>query len=174
LEFGKELSPGEVLLLNFDFTPLNVLSTRKAVRLLILRKADPVYYIDGKYWYAENFSVRLPSVLRLKYHIPLKYREIPLTKKNVLRRDGYTCQYCGTKEGPMTIDHVVPRRYGGKDTWENLVCACFKCNNEKGDNLPEQVGMKLIKKPRKPSYLSLLFSNMKVPDERWREFLFEL
>jgi len=168
------LRQAEVLLLNYDFTPLNVVSVRKAVRLLILRKAETVYVLDGKVWRAENFVIHLPSVIRLKYHVPLKYREVPLTKKNVLRRDGYTCQYCGTKEGPMTIDHVIPKRYSGKDTWENLVCACVKCNNKKGDSLPEEAGMKLLKKPKKPTYLTLLLSTINIPDKRWREFLFEL
>jgi len=171
---GKALSHGDVLVLNYDYTPLDVLSVRKAVRLVVLKKAEAVYYQDGLYWRAENLTVRLPSVLRLRYHIPLKYREVPLTKKNILRRDGFTCQYCGSNEGPMTVDHVIPKRLGGADTWNNLVCACFKCNNRKGDNVPEEAGMKLLRVPKRPTYLTLLFTSIKVTDDRWKEFLFEL
>lgn len=174
LECGKALSRGEVLVLNYDFTPVNILTIRKAVKLLVLSKAEPVYFKDGLYWSAEKIKVKLPSVVRLKYYVNIRYREIPLTKKNILRRDRFTCQYCGSTEGPMTIDHIVPKRLGGKDTWENLVCACFSCNNKKGDNPPERVGLKLLIQPKKPSYLSLLFSSMRIPDDRWKEFLFEL
>jgi 5-methylcytosine-specific restriction endonuclease McrA len=171
---GKALSRGDVLVLNYDYTPLNVLSVRKAVKLLVLKKAEPVYYQDGLFWRSETILVRLPSVVRLRHHITLKYREVPLTKKNILRRDGFTCQYCGSALGPMTIDHVIPRRFGGTDSWENLVCACFKCNNRKGDNTPEDAGMRLLKLPKRPTYLTLLFSSITVPDHRWKEFLFEL
>lgn len=174
MECGKELRRGEVLLLNYDYTPLNVLNLRKAVRLVILKKAEPIYYKDGLCWHSESLTLRLPSVIRLRYHIPLKYREVPLNKKNILRRDNYTCQYCGTSEGPMTVDHVIPKRLGGGDTWDNLVCACFHCNNRKGDSTPEEAGMKLLRPPKKPTYLTLLFSSIKVPDSRWKEFLFEL
>jgi len=111
-------------------------------------------------------------VIKLNYYVKLRYREVPLTKRNILRRDNYTCQYCGTREGPMTVDHVIPKRLGGRDEWANLVCACFRCNNKKGDRTPEEAGMKLRRKPRKPSYFTLLFATRKIPDERWKEFLF--
>uniref|UniRef100_A0A7V3ZY46 HNH endonuclease n=1 Tax=candidate division WOR-3 bacterium TaxID=2052148 RepID=A0A7V3ZY46_UNCW3 len=168
------MSRGEVLLLNYDYTPLNVLNLRKAVRLVVLKKAEPVYFKDGHFWRSERLTLRLPSVIRLRYHVHLRYKEVPLNKKNILRRDNYTCQYCGTTEGPMTIDHIVPKRLGGGETWENLVCACFRCNNRKGDSTPEEAGMKLLKTPKKPTYLTLLFSSIRIPDNRWREFLFEL
>lgn len=66
----------------------------------------------------------------------------------VLWRDNYTCQYCGTKKGVLTVDHVIPRGSGGTDTWSNLVCACLNCNNEKGDKTPDEAGLKLKRKPR--------------------------
>jgi 5-methylcytosine-specific restriction endonuclease McrA len=80
--------------------------------------------------------------------------------------------YCGSREGPMTVDHVVPKIYGGADTWENLVAACLKCNNSKGNRTPEQAGMKLRKKPRRPNHIMFIQRFIGVTDRRWRPYLF--
>ena len=72
----------------------------------------------------------------------------------------------------MTVDHVIPRRVGGKDTWENLVCACTKCNNMKGDRTPEQASMKLLKKPTKPNHITFIQRFIGISDKRWRPYLF--
>ncbi|RKY98718.1 MAG: HNH endonuclease [Candidatus Hydrothermota bacterium] len=166
------MSPGEVLVLNYNYEPINISTLRRAIKLIYLQKAEPVIYKDGRVLRAERVIYRAPSVIKLNYYVKLRYREVPLTKRNILRRDNYTCQYCGTREGPMTVDHVIPKRLGGRDEWANLVCACFRCNNKKGDRTPEEAGMKLLRKPRKPSYFTLLFATRKIPDERWKEFLF--
>ncbi len=162
---------GKVLVLNSNYEPLNVSTMRRAIRLLVLQKAEMVYSYDGQVIRSSSRAFPKPSVIRLKYYIGIR-REIPLTKRNILKRDNYTCQYCGRRDLPLTIDHVIPKRMGGKDTWENLVCACVECNNKKGDRTPEQAGMKLLKKPRKPSYIVFLVSGLKIPDARWKPFLF--
>jgi 5-methylcytosine-specific restriction endonuclease McrA len=72
----------------------------------------------------------------------------------------------------MTIDHVIPKSLGGKDTWENLVCACMRCNSKKGDQSPERVGMKLIRKPRKPSHLFYLQHLAGSAHKTWHDYLF--
>lgn len=72
----------------------------------------------------------------------------------------------------MTADHVVPKSMGGKDTWENMVCACLECNNRKGDRLPEQAGMKLIRKPRRPHHLTFILNSLGRIDAQWRPFLY--
>lgn len=163
---------GKVLVLNQNYEPINISTTRRAITLLVVGKAESVINYDGVFYRSEKLSVARPSVIRLKRYIRFRRREIPLTKKNILRRDHYTCQYCGSREGPMTIDHVIPKRLGGRDTWENLVCACLKCNNKKGDRTPEEAGMKLLRKPRKPNYFLFLFNGENLPDPRWKPFLF--
>jgi 5-methylcytosine-specific restriction endonuclease McrA len=95
-----------------------------------------------------------------------------LTRKNIIKRDGGRCQYCNQKKPKMTVDHIIPKIYGGKDTWENLVCACMECNNKKGHHTPEQVGMKLHKKPRKPNHITFIQQFVGVSDNRWRRYLF--
>ncbi len=131
------LSPEiEVLVLNFDYTPLNIVRGRRAIVLLLKNRAQRVS----------------EKVIRL-----LKYIKMPLnraarekpTKTGIYRRDGYSCQYCGSTRS-LTIDHVIARSRGGQDTWENLVLACSKCNVKKADRPLQQTGMVLKKKPRPP------------------------
>jgi 5-methylcytosine-specific restriction endonuclease McrA len=105
-------------------------------------------------------------------YIQTPRKRIALTRRNVLKRDGYRCQYCGTRRGPMTTDHVVPRALGGRDRWDNLVCACIRCNNRKGNRTPEQAGMGLARAPRAPHrYMQITFYTP-IPDKRWRPYLF--
>ena len=87
-------------------------------------------------------SLPMPSILRLSVYYRLPHKRVILSRKNILRRDGNRCQYCGRGDLPLTIDHVIPRTRGGDETWENLVCACMKCNNKKGDHTPGRGGHK--------------------------------
>lgn len=162
---------GRVLVLNGNYEPLNITTVRRAVTLVFVGKAEVVVPRDGEVLRAEKAELPVPSVVRLARYIRFRRKEIPLTKRNILKRDGYRCQYCGTTQGPMTVDHVIPKRLGGEDSWENLVAACFKCNNKKGDRTPEEAGMKLLSKPRKPNYFIFHFAQ-ELPDERWKPFLF--
>ena len=115
---------------------------------------------------------RSPSVVRLGIYVRVAPRQLALSKKNVLKRDGHRCQYCGTRKGPMTVDHVVPRTGNGRDTWENLVCACLPCNNLKGNQTPEQAGINLLRRPRRPGTVTSISQLIGVPDSRWRPYLF--
>ena len=120
--------------------------------------------------------MRLPSVIRL-----LEYRRIPrqtraLSRKNILMRDRYTCQYCHhtMPSGELTLDHVIPRSRSGESAWENLVACCYRCNNGKGDRTPEEAGLKLARRPR-PFTLHTSRQLMRLighRDERWRKYLF--
>jgi len=165
---------GPVLVLNGNYEPLHITTVRRAVSLIFTGKAEMILPFDGEVLRSQHLAMKRPSVIRLARYIRWIRREIPPTKRNILKRDRYTCQYCGTREGPMTVDHVVPRVLGGKDTWENLVCACVRCNNKKGDRTPEQAGMKLLRKPRRPHHFLFRFQTEKLPDPRWRMFLFGL
>ena len=134
-------------------------------------KAEMIESADGLKLRTVNFSYPLPSVVRLWQYRKVPHKRIMLTRKNILVRDDNRCQYCRSTKGPMTIDHVVPRKKGGMDTWENLVCACARCNNKKGDRTPEQADMKLYKRPTRPSFIRFIQRNLSIAD-RWRPFLF--
>ncbi len=160
-----------VLVLNNTFEPINITKIKRAISLLYLDKAELLEKYDFKIR-SPSTSIDAPSVIRLKYYVKIRRREIPLTKKNILKRDHYTCQYCGKKGGNLTIDHVIPKQLGGEDTWENLVCACAECNAKKGGRTLEEAGMKLLKKPSKPHFILFLLHNSKLPDEKWKTYLF--
>ena len=95
-------------------------------------------------------ELNLPTVIRLKQFIRLPYREIALTRKNILQRDSNCCQYCGEKKEKLSIDHIMPKSRGGIDSWENVITACLKCNIKKGSRTPSEANMPLSKMPLKP------------------------
>ncbi len=114
-----------------------------------------------------------PSVIKLKDYIRIPYKKIILTRKNILKRDGHRCAYCGRGDLPLTVDHVIPKSRGGTDTWENLVAACLPCNNRKGDRTPEEAGMKLRIKPYTPNHILFIKSAAGRIDKAWKPFLFD-
>ncbi len=160
----------KVLVLNASYEPLNITSWRRAVVLLIKGKAEQLEH-TGKYIY-DNFP--LPSVIRLRHYIRVPYVEIALTRKNLLHRDGNTCQYCRRGGEQMTLDHVIPRSRGGQDTWDNMVVACVRCNVKKGNRTPKEAGMALLKQPSRP-YSSLYFEVNKYikngANQEWRKYV---
>jgi 5-methylcytosine-specific restriction endonuclease McrA len=145
-------SMGKVLVLNASYEPLNITSWRRAVVLLIKDKAESLEDM-GKFVYSD---IPLPTVIRLRQYVRVPYAEIALTRKNLLHRDGHSCQYCGFDGDALTLDHVMPRSRGGQDSWENIVVACMRCNVNKGNRTPKEAGMPLRKTPHKP-HSSLFF-----------------
>lgn len=135
-------------------------------------KADIVETADGLRVHSIDSSLPVPSILRLNHLVKVRRRDVPLTKPNVMKRDSYTCQYCGTHQTKMTLDHVVPRDLGGGDSWENLVCACDACNSRKGNHTPQQAGMPLKRRPSKPHYFTFVIRSLGSPPEAWRPYLF--
>jgi 5-methylcytosine-specific restriction endonuclease McrA len=136
---------GKVLVLNATETPINICSWRKAIKLTIKGKAQVIDHTEQLL----TRSIYLPSIIRLSRYIPLPYQEVVLTRKNILLRDNYTCQYCG-KKTQLTIDHVLPRSRGGRDIWTNVVVACQRCNHNKGHQTVLEAGMHLKAQPYKP------------------------
>lgn len=118
-----------------------------------------------------NKSFAFPSVIRLLRYIRFPYKKVELSRKNVMRRDGHTCQYCGSKTG-LTIDHIIPKSRGGQDSWENLTTACKTCNNVKGNRTPEEADMVLMSKPSKPHHIIYLKQFVTNLDDNWKPFLF--
>jgi len=125
------------LILNQNYEPLSITNVKRAICLIYLGKAEVVESYSYEI-HTVCATLTAPSVLRLLYFIHLRRPKLPLTKRNILKRDNYTCQYCGAKNKQMTTDHVIPKRLGGKDSWDNLVCACVKCNSQKGGLAPRE------------------------------------
>lgn len=161
-----------VLMLNQNYEPLTICSARRAIVLLFQGKAEMIETSDGLQIHTVSRAYSLPSVVRLAQYRRVPYRRIILSRKNVITRDGHRCQYCGTKRGSMTIDHVIPKKRNGSDTWDNMVCACVRCNNRKGDRSPEQAGMPMRRQPTRPSHISFIQRHLGDHDQGWRPYLF--
>ena len=160
----------KVLLLNSSYEPLLVVSVKKAILLFFTNKIEIVENSD--FVVRSSFiSFKVPSIVKLKKYVFIKNRSVALNRKNVLKRDNYTCQYCKSKNIELTLDHIIPKDKGGNDSWSNLVAACRKCNMKKGNKLLKEVRMKLIKLPKKPSYL-LNLHNYSKKYESWKPYLY--
>lgn len=116
-----------------------------------------------------------PEVIQLTSYTGVGQRTVVFSRKNLFKRDRYTCQYCGSQPGTeeLTIDHLIPRSRGGKSVWENAVLACVACNAKKADRTPEQAGMKLRKVPIKPSWKTLVQVHPTERRQSWDQFLGE-
>jgi len=161
-----------VLMLNQNYEPLTICSARRAIVLLFQGKGEMIETADGLKIHTVSRAYSLPSVVRLRQYKRVPFRKIILSRKNIITRDGHRCQYCGTKKGAMTIDHVIPKKQNGGDTWDNMVCACVRCNNKKGDRTPEQAGMPIRKRPTRPSHISFIQHHLGTHDQHWRPYLF--
>ena len=162
---------GHVLLLNQDYSALTLCSVQRAVVLILLRKADMVAALPDRFVRSPSTHLPWPSVVRLRAYVAVPYKRVMLSRKNVLRRDGNRCQYCGSRHS-LTVDHVLPKSRGGRDTWENLVAACVRCNNKKGDRTPKEAGMPLRRKPFRPSYVMFIRDLVSDMHEAWKPYLF--
>jgi 5-methylcytosine-specific restriction endonuclease McrA len=137
----------KVLVLNASNEPLNLCDWHRAVRLICKGKAEIVER-NGRLL-APGFP--MPRVIRLRSYVYRPFKALAPNRENVIHRDRRTCQYCGRKKKGLTLDHVLPRSRGGRDTWTNLVAACHACNERKDDRTPEEAGMPLLSVPYKPT-----------------------
>lgn len=128
---------------------------------------------DKKAIHSISKSYPWPSVVRLNDYIKVPYKKIILTRRNILKRDGHKCGYCGRADLPLTIDHVIPKSKGGDDCWENLVAACLPCNNRKGNRSPEEAKLKLKIKPYAPSHIMFIKNSAGRLDDNWKQYLFQ-
>lgn len=164
-----------VLVLNASYEPINVCAARRAL-VLVLKGVASAEELAAAAVHSARQVLNLPSVIRL-----LEYRRIPhqprsLSRKNILMRDRYTCQYCmrTLPSAELTLDHVIPRSRTGDTVWENLVSCCHPCNNHKGNRTPEEAGMKLARQPR-PFSLHTSRHLMRLlarSDGQWQKYLF--
>jgi 5-methylcytosine-specific restriction endonuclease McrA len=166
-----DMLENRVLVLNQNYEPMSVCSARRAIVLLYLDKAEMVER-NHEMIHSMSSAMPLPSIVRLSRLIHVPRKRIQLNRKNIIKRDGHQCQYCGKVDGSVTVDHVIPRDRGGGDTWENLVCACVRCNTKKKNRTPKEANMKLRRIPRKPGYLFFIQRFVGIPDDRWKPYLF--
>jgi 5-methylcytosine-specific restriction endonuclease McrA len=136
-----------VLVLNQNFEPLNVCNLERALRLVLAAKAEVLEQRAGVV-HSVTHTFPAPSVIRLAYQVRRPVHPIGLSRRAIFLRDSYTCQYCGTRPHVLTLDHVVPKSRGGRNTWENMVTACGACNHRKGGRTLQEVRMRLLREPR--------------------------
>jgi 5-methylcytosine-specific restriction endonuclease McrA len=144
-------SAGRVLVLNASYEPINVCTVRRATVLLLKSRAELLERGEG-ILHSERLNLDRPCVIRLMRYvrIPRDVHRRKITRKAVLARDGYTCQYCGREASGLTVDHVIPRSRGGQSDWENIVASCAPCNRKKGNRLPREISMHPARRPKPP------------------------
>ena len=118
-----------VLVLNSDYTPFSVTSARRGLKLIMMERAETLKLDDNTFIRTVTKKINLPVIIRLKRYIPFHLRATKLNRKNIFRRDGFKCAYCGSKK-QLSLDHIIPKSKGGEDSWTNLVTCCFDCNNK--------------------------------------------
>lgn len=162
-----------VLVLNATYEPLNVVSLRRAVVLLLKDKAEILEAADQEIR-AASCAIPVPLVIRLVYYVRVPRRvTIPVSRRTVLMRDRYTCQYCGAHpaKANLTIDHIIPKVRGGRTSWENVVCACKACNLRKGAKTLEQANMRLRSQPGPPRYVALVWLAGEPSHDAWNKYI---
>jgi 5-methylcytosine-specific restriction endonuclease McrA len=166
----------DVLVLNASYEPLRIIPARRALVLLLQRKAELVE-AGNDVLRSTSGSMTRPLVVRLLRYVAVpRTRRVTCSRRAVLTRDRETCQYCGAQPGraSLTIDHVVPRTQGGTTVWENVVAACMDCNHHKGGRTPEQAGMALRVRPRQPLMVSLTLHGELSHNTVWQKYAYTL
>jgi 5-methylcytosine-specific restriction endonuclease McrA len=157
------------LVLNATYEPLCVVPLRRAVVLVLAEKAV-VVEAGESVMHSERLSMPVPSVVRLSRYVRVPYhRDVPLTRRAVLDRDGHQCAYCGTRAD--TIDHVRPRSRGGQHVWTNVVAACARCNHRKGDRLLAEMGWQLTAAPAQPPATVAVVMGWARKEPSWQRYL---
>jgi 5-methylcytosine-specific restriction endonuclease McrA len=158
------------LVLNAGYEPLAVVSFKRALVLVMNHKATIIQADTDHPVHTASGAWERPSVILLtRYvHIP-RARSAPVSRHGVLRRDNHRCCYCGNPAN--TIDHVLPRSRGGRDSWDNLVACCLRCNNAKGDQTPAEMGWSMLYRPRVPHGGAWVVRGVERALPQWDEFL---
>ncbi len=160
-----------VLVLNANYEPLNVCNTRRAVNLILSGKAGMVMNGRG-YIQTVRMEIQRPSVIRLEMMIRRPRPKIKLSRREVFRRDDYTCQYCGRQTNDLTLDHILPKHLGGEHTWMNIVAACPGCNHHKGGRELAEAHMHLLRNPQEPpASAQYLFGRHIEENQEWGKYL---
>jgi 5-methylcytosine-specific restriction endonuclease McrA len=169
---SSTVAGARVLVLNATYEPINVCTVRRATVLLLKQKAEVIEEGDGR-MRSERLDLERPAVIRLITYVrvPRDVHRRKITRKAVLARDSWTCQYCGSAKPGLTVDHVVPRSRGGESVWENIVASCAPCNRRKGNKLPREARMHPLSAPRPPGpTVFIRIAAPRVPDT-WERYL---
>ena len=162
-----------VLVLNATYEPINVCTIRRAAVLLLKEKAELLEQRNGDALHSEHMTLKRPDVIRLVNYvrIPREAHRRKITRRAVLARDSWTCQYCGSTKSGLTVDHVIPRSRGGESVWENIVAACATCNRKKGNRLPREIHMHPKNAPKAPApTVFIQVASPKIP-ANWQQYL---
>ncbi|MEE8335703.1 MAG: HNH endonuclease [Candidatus Neomarinimicrobiota bacterium] len=160
-----------VLVLNTNYAPLDICNAKRAICLYFMEKVD-ILESYQEMVHSPSLELTLPSIIKLKGFVKFNSLNVALSRKNILLRDKYQCQYCGNKFGSLSLDHVIPKERGGGDNWDNLVTACQPCNRKKGNRTPEEAEMKLNRIPRKPNRIHYFQNFINEEQGAWRPYLF--
>jgi 5-methylcytosine-specific restriction endonuclease McrA len=188
-----------VLVLNRLYLAIHIVNVRRAFGLLFREAAEVIHLEEGRFanhdfeswreiselraslkqphedWIrAVNFEIQVPRVIRLLSFDRLPNQKLHLSRRSVLARDAHCCQYCGRQfpAQQLSLDHVIPRSRGGMTTWENVVCACLRCNVKKGGRTPKEARMTLVRRPVRPRQNPILILKLGNPKyESWRTWL---
>ncbi|GJL78260.1 MAG: HNH endonuclease [Nitrospinaceae bacterium] len=165
----------KILVLNYSYEPLQFCTAKRGLIMVLSGRAENLES-NGYVVRSPSISYPLPAVIRtLKMIRRNRKRGVSFSKKNILRRDNYTCQYCGhSGSSSLTVDHVHPKSRGGGTNWTNVVVACKPCNLKKGNQTLVETGMKLISRPSQPDFLFSHFSVPQSPEsfvEIWQKYL---
>jgi 5-methylcytosine-specific restriction endonuclease McrA len=160
-----------VLVLNLNYEPLQVCDTRRALNLILDGKAKMVANGRGLIRSVRK-AFPCPSIIQLRRVIHHPRSRLHISKREILRRDNYICQYCGRRTFPLTVDHIIPRHRGGTHSWQNLTTACVPCNRKKGGRSLCETSMRLQRKPEEPPQSALyLFGHYLDGNSEWRTYL---
>lgn len=161
-----ELLAKSVVVFSKNYLPMSRINIKRAITLLVTGKAEPLSLDDDPGWQIRSpqYVCYVPQQIRLTFPGNERLWKVPpVNRREVLRRDRHTCQYCGSSKN-LTLDHVIPRSKGGKHTWDNVVTACERCNAKKGDRTPLQAGMPLRTQPKAPLHPAVAFA-----EQFWHE-----
>jgi 5-methylcytosine-specific restriction endonuclease McrA len=164
------------LVLDLGYQPHRIVSWQRAITMLFQGKVEVVEEYDEIVYSGHTLVLRMPAVVRLLQKVARR-KAVRFSRMNVLARDNWTCQYCGHKfpTRALNYDHVIPRSQGGKTGWENIVTACYGCNDRKANRTPRQAGMRLLRQPVKPTSLpvvALHFDPASSIPEAWANWVY--
>ena len=161
-----------ILVLNADYTPINITDLKRAFNLIYKGKAEIIKHNIISPIITEVRNFKRPTIIRLLRYISIPFRKVKLNRQNIFRRDKFKCVYCGeSTKSKLTIDHVYPKSKGGKNTWQNLVTCCKSCNIKKDNKTLEEVGMSLNTVPYRPTYIQFVKNITISYKDDWLPFL---
>lgn len=164
----------KTLKLDISYRPIEIVDAVEALVLCLVGKAQAIENYKNEIKSVSD-SFKLPAVIVLKRFVKYRFKIVSAHRREIINRDNNQCQYCSIElpNDKLTLDHIIPKSKGGKNTWDNLVAACKKCNQKKGNRTPEEANMKLVCRPIKPKYNILRSVGKNQVSELWENYLWD-